>query len=60
MSEAQKFMAKTPVLKQFPAGKFPSCPNCGNYLSKHHYKHCSDCGQAIQWPEYDKESENAQ
>lgn len=24
------------------------CPNCGEYITRL-YKHCSDCGQAIDW-----------
>ena len=24
------------------------CPNCGEYITKL-YKHCGDCGQAIDW-----------
>lgn len=26
------------------------CPSCGEWVNKHH-KHCSECGQAIDWSE---------
>lgn len=51
------FTAKEPIIKKYPAGWLPSCPNCGLYLSERHYKHCPDCGQIINW-EYCKDVQN--
>ena len=29
------------------------CPNCGEFISRA-YKHCGDCGQALDWSENEK------
>lgn len=43
------FTAKEPIIKKYPTDWLASCPNCGVYLSERHHKHCSDCGQLINW-----------
>lgn len=50
------FTKRAPIMKDFPAGTFPCCPHCGNYLPERHYKHCPDCGQLINWIEYKEEN----
>lgn len=52
------FTKRAPIMKEFPTGWFPACPHCGVYLSEHHYKCCPDCGQLINWNEYEEESES--
>lgn len=52
------FTKRAPIMKEFPAGWFPCCPHCGDYLSERHYKHCPDCGQIINWIEYEEGSKD--
>lgn len=52
------FTKRAPIMKLFPAGRFPCCPHCGSYLSEHHYKCCPDCGQIINWIKYEEGSKD--
>ena len=52
------FTKRAPIMKEFPAGWFPCCPHCGDYLSERHYKHCPECGQIINWIEYEEGSKD--
>lgn len=52
------FTKRAPIMKEFPAGWFPCCPHYGSYLSERHYKCCPDCGQIINWIEYEEGSKD--
>lgn len=49
---------KSPVLKEFPVGLCPTCPNCAIYLSENQDDYCSDCGQPLNWKNYNNTNKN--
>lgn len=53
------FTKRAPIMKEFPAGRFPCCPHCGDHLSDRHYKYCPNCGQIINWIGYEEGSKDA-